>query len=142
MSDLNILYWREMVSFPLGNMSSIMPAWAKFNRVQFRIVIVYLVVYSLPELKSFWEGVAYSVTIKTDCASTGSLLRKISYRKAQFMPVPGIIMLLSLLPLQHTDMIAAHGHRYRYHRLKQLDRDLFMRLIDPFYSCFLSFERS
>ena len=56
MSDLNILYWREMVSFPLGNMSSIMPAWAKFNRVQFRIVIVYLVVYSLPELKSFWEG--------------------------------------------------------------------------------------
>ena len=88
------------------------------------------------------EGVAYSITRKIDCASTGSLLRKISYRKAQFMPVPGITMLLSLLPLQHTDMIAAHGHRYRYHRLKQLDRDLFMRLIDPFYSCFLSFERS
>ena len=56
MSDLDILYWREMVSFPLGNMSSIMPAWAKFNRVQFRIVIVYLVVYSLPELKKLLGG--------------------------------------------------------------------------------------
>jgi len=53
---LDAVHHNERFEHPLLAENGVFSAWVKFNRVQFRIVIVYLVVYSLPELKSFWEG--------------------------------------------------------------------------------------
>ena len=53
---LDAVHHNGRFEHPLLAGNDVLSAWVKFNRVQFRIVIVYLVAYSIPELKSFWEG--------------------------------------------------------------------------------------